>query len=105
MEKLGEDLCHSTEIVVHDCDDSGNLTGFGMLPSGQELRINRIAAEADLLIAEGFIEPHFFAGFSGGRKSVLPGIASRESVLGNHCARFRRRPHCRACRGLPLCKE
>lgn len=44
--------------------------------------------EADLLVAEGFIEPHFFAGFSGGRKSVLPGISGRSTVLGNHCSEF-----------------
>ena len=39
-------------------------------------------------MAEGFIEPHFFAGFSGGRKSVLPGVASRTTVLANHCSAF-----------------
>lgn len=44
--------------------------------------------ETDLLLAEGFIEPHFFAGFSGGRKSVLPGICDRVTVLGNHCGAF-----------------
>jgi nickel-dependent lactate racemase len=43
---------------------------------------------AELIVAEGFIEPHFFAGFSGGRKSVLPGIAGAETVLANHCAKF-----------------
>ena len=41
---------------------------IGVLPSGADLIINRLAAEADLLVSEGFIEPHFFAGFSGGRK-------------------------------------
>jgi nickel-dependent lactate racemase len=48
-----------------------------------------------LLISEGFIEPHFFAGFSGGRKSVLPGIAARETVLANHCAEFIAHPKAR----------
>lgn len=56
--------------------------------TGGTLRINRIAAEADLLISEGFIEPHFFAGFSGGRKSILPGIAAKETVYWNHNADF-----------------
>jgi nickel-dependent lactate racemase len=60
----------------------------GILPSGGELYINRLAYEADLLVSEGFIEPHFFAGYSGGRKSVLPGVAARESVLANHCSEF-----------------
>ena len=65
-----------------------NLVCLGTLPSGGALVIHRLAAEADLLVAEGFIEPHFFAGFSGGRKSVLPGIAGRKTVLANHCAAF-----------------
>ena len=74
--------------MVHDCDDTENLVNIGTLPSGGECLINRLAVEADLLVAEGFIEPHFFAGFSGGRKSVLPGIAGRETVLANHCSEF-----------------
>lgn len=86
--KLGDALFEQERIVVHDCDYESMLVHLGTLPSGQPLIVNRIAAEADLLVAEGFIEPHFFAGFSGGRKSVLPGIAARKTVLGNHCAEF-----------------
>lgn len=88
VSKFGEDIVAREKIVVHDCDDEDNMVNIGVLPSGSECRINRIALEADLLVAEGFIEPHFFAGFSGGRKSVLPGIAARETVLGNHCSEF-----------------
>ena len=87
-DKFGEDIVKTEKIVVHDCDDAENLVSIGTLPSGGELSINRLAYEADLLVSEGFIEPHFFAGFSGGRKSVLPGIASREAVLANHCSEF-----------------
>jgi nickel-dependent lactate racemase len=68
---------------------------LGKLPSGGDLIINRLAVEADLLVAEGFIEPHFFAGFSGGRKSVLPGIASRRTVVYNHNAEFIAHPAAR----------
>ena len=87
-EKFGEEILRQERIVVHDCDDRANLEKIGVLPSGGELVINALAARADLLVSEGFIEPHFFAGFSGGRKSVLPGIASRKSVLHNHNAGF-----------------
>lgn len=87
-QKLGDEIYEREEIAVHDCDDRDNLVYLGQMPSGQPLYVNRMAVEADLLVAEGFIEPHFFAGFSGGRKSVLPGIAGRETVLGNHCAEF-----------------
>ena len=87
-DKLGDELYAQERIVIHDCDDEAQLVSCGTLPSGGELVVNRIAAEADLLCAEGFIEPHFFAGFSGGRKSVLPGIASRRTVLYNHNSAF-----------------
>ena len=86
--KLGEEIYRREKIVVHDCDDRDNLVSLGTLPSGGDCEINRLAAEADLLVAEGFIEPHFFAGFSGGRKSVLPGVAGRTTVLANHCSEF-----------------
>jgi nickel-dependent lactate racemase len=95
IEKLGEDIVRNEKIVVHDCADDANLVNIGVLPSGGELYINKIAYEADLLLAEGFIEPHFFAGFSGGRKSVLPGVAGRQSVLANHCSEFIAHPNAR----------
>ena len=93
--KFGEDIMKSEKIVVHDCDDAANLVNLGKLPSGGDLVVNRLAAEADLLVAEGFIEPHFFAGFSGGRKSVLPGIASRATVMYNHNSAFIAHPKAR----------
>ena len=86
--KFGEEIVERERIVVHDCADEASLVSLGTLPSGGELRVNRAAVETDLLLSEGFIEPHFFAGYSGGRKSVLPGIAGRVSVLANHCAEF-----------------
>ena len=88
IKKLGQEIVEKEHILVHDCDDRTQLADLGVLPSGARLWINRAAVETDLLVAEGFIEPHFFAGFSGGRTSVLPGVCSRETVLGNHCAAF-----------------
>ena len=84
--KVGPEIAKSEKIVVHDC--SKNNVQIGVLPSGAPLVIYKVAAEADLLVSEGFIEPHFFAGFSGGRKSVLPGVCDRATVLGNHCSKF-----------------
>src|SRR5699024_8516474 len=85
--KFGQEIVDRKDIrfVVHESGKAEDMVEIGILPSGGRLRINRIAYEADLLIAEGFIEPHFFAGFSGGRKSVLPGVSSRETVMANHC--------------------
>ncbi len=79
--KFGEEIVKNEKIYIHDCDETDKLVNIGTLPSGGACEINSIAVNADLLVAEGFIEPHFFAGFSGGRKSVLPGIAS-------HCSEF-----------------
>ncbi len=88
INKFGEEIVNNEKIYVHDCDEKEMLVNIGVLPSGGQCEINKIALEADLLVAEGFIEPHFFAGFSGGRKSVLPGIAGRTTVLANHCSEF-----------------
>jgi nickel-dependent lactate racemase len=92
--KFGAEIMGREKIVIHDCD-SPDMVCLGKLPSGGDLVINRLAVEADLLTAEGFIEPHFFAGFSGGRKSVLPGIAGRQTVVYNHNAEFIDHPRAR----------
>ena len=107
VEKFGEEIVDNYPIVVHDCTDEGQMVTLGTLPSGGVLRIHRLAAQADLLISEGFIEPHFFAGFSGGRKSVLPGIAARETVYWNHNAGFIGDPRARAgiLEGNPIHKD
>ena len=86
--KFGEEIVENENIYIHDCDEREKLVNIGVLPSGGQCEINKIAIDADLLVAEGFIEPHFFAGFSGGRKSVLPGVAGRTTVLANHCSEF-----------------
>ena len=85
--KLGDEIFEHETVLVHDCREGDNVA-IGTLPSGAELVIDRIALDCDLLVAEGFIEPHFFAGFSGGRKSVLPGICDKKTVMGNHCSAF-----------------
>ncbi len=88
VQKFGEEIVAKENIYIHDCDEREKLRNIGTLPSGGQCEINTIALDADLLVAEGFIEPHFFAGYSGGRKSVLPGIAGRTTVLANHCSEF-----------------
>ncbi|MDR0840401.1 MAG: nickel-dependent lactate racemase [Christensenellaceae bacterium] len=96
LEKFGEKIVRRERIVQHDCDDEKNLAPLCTLPSGGALMVNRAVVETELLVAEGFIEPHFFAGFSGGRKSVLPGVASRGAVMYNHNAGFIANEHARA---------
>ena len=95
--KLGDELYEQFKdnIVVHDAHDPSRNVKVGQLPSGPDCILDKVAMDASLLIAEGFIEPHFFAGFSGGRKSILPGIADAVTVMGNHCSKFIDDPHSR----------
>ena len=87
IDKFGAEIAAREKIVVHDCDGA-EFVEAGTLPSGGVCLLNRLVMDADLVVAEGFIEPHFFAGYSGARKSVLPGVASRRTVLANHCSEF-----------------
>ncbi len=88
--KLGDALYEEfkDKIIVHNAHDPSQNIKVGVLPSGPDCILDKAAVNASLLVAEGFIEPHFFAGFSGGRKSILPGVADAVTVMGNHCSKF-----------------
>ena len=88
INKFGEEIVKNEKIIVHKSGVDEDMVELDTLPSGGRLLLNKHAINTDLLISEGFIEPHFFAGFSGGRKSVLPGVASEKTVLANHCSKF-----------------
>ncbi len=93
--RYGDEIVDHERIVVHKACEDEDMAYFGILPSGGELWLNKLVKESELVISEGFIEPHFFAGFSGGRKSILPGVASRKTVLYNHNAQFIQSPKAR----------
>jgi lactate racemase len=80
---LGSAIVDGYRCLQHDARDDANLVSVGEV-GGRPLRLNRQFAEADLRIVTGFIEPHFFAGFSGGPKGVLPALSGAETVLTNH---------------------
>ncbi|RDU24954.1 nickel-dependent lactate racemase [Anaerosacchariphilus polymeriproducens] len=88
IQKFGQQIVENEIILNHLSEDENSVIRVGTLPSGGELWLNKLAMETELLISEGFIEPHFFAGFSGGRKSILPGVASAKTVMANHCSEF-----------------
>ena len=88
LAKYGPAIVENEKLLVHNASDDASLVFMATLPSGGELWLNKLVAEADLVVSEGFVEPHFFAGFSGGRKSILPGVAGRRTVLYNHNASF-----------------
>lgn len=85
---LGDIVVENHHCVQHDGNDDANLVHVGRTRFGHDVRVNRRFMEADVRILTGFIEPHFFAGFSGGPKGVLPSIAGAESVLSNHGAKM-----------------
>ncbi|MGM0303039.1 hypothetical protein IGI66_002689 [Enterococcus sp. AZ048] len=95
ISKYGEDIVAHEEIAMHYSERDEDMVTLGKLPSGGDLIINKVAMEADLLLSEGFIESHFFAGFSGGRKSVLPGISSYKTIMANHSGEFINDKHSR----------
>lgn len=81
---FGNNIVDNEKIVVNQAFVDEDFEQVCILPSGAELWVNKLALHCDLLITEGFIEPHFFAGFSGGRKSILPGICNATTVNENH---------------------
>ena len=81
---LGPDVCRRCRIVQHDALDELNLVSVGHSARGYPLLVNRLFVQADCRILTGLVEPHFFAGYSGGAKSVLPGIAGMRTILHNH---------------------
>ena len=84
---LGADIARRYRVVNHDSRDSASLTYAGTTTTGVAVRMNRAWMDADVRITTGFVEPHFFAGFSGGPKMVCPGLAGLETVLVLHDAR------------------
>ena len=104
---LGDFIVENYRCIQHNAWDDANLVSFGVTSRGNPVRINRAYAEADIKILTGFIEPHFFAGFSGGPKGVLPSIAGFESVLSNHSREMIAHPQATwgATKGNPIWEE
>ena len=84
-ERLGAGLRDKLRVEIHDSDYQTQLVELGKLSSTTPLWVNRSVVESDLIIVESTVEPHFFAGFTGGSKVILPGVAGTETILRNHC--------------------
>lgn len=83
---LGGQIVERYRVVQHDAWNDEHLVEVARNRAGRPVRVNRAYVEAGVRILTGFIEPHFFAGVSGGPKAVLPGIADIESIMDNHGA-------------------
>lgn len=86
IQMLGEEIVETVEIVNHNAFDLETLAYQGQTSSGVPVWINRRYLEADFRIVTGFIEPHFFAGFSGGAKGIVPGLAGLQTIQALHSA-------------------
>jgi lactate racemase len=85
-EILGREVLSRYKVLQHNCRDKTNLLSLGKSSCGHEIWINRHYMESSVKILTGFIEPHLFAGYSGGPKAVLPGIAGLDTIIANHGA-------------------
>lgn len=85
---LGQDVVDRIRVINHHCQNPEELVKVGRSRFGCDVWLNKEYVEADFRIVTGFIEPHFFAGFSGGCKGIMPGIAGLETILAFHNARM-----------------
>jgi len=81
---LTAEVVRNYRVLNHEPENAGALAQFGTMRDGTPALINRHLAEADVRIITGFIEPHFFAGFSGGIKGIIPGCGGLHSIMSNH---------------------
>jgi nickel-dependent lactate racemase len=104
---LRDELVDNYRIVQNNAFDQATQVHLGITQRGHEIWLNREFVESDAKILTGFIEPHFFAGFSGGGKMVMPGMAGQRTVLGNHDAGMIADPQARwgGTRGNPIWEE
>jgi len=93
IKKLGKSIIENYRVINHDVNDTIYI---GTTSRGTPVEINRQVVEADFRISTGFIEPHFFAGFSGGRKSIAPGVFSVKAAHKNHGCKMIDHPLARA---------
>jgi len=104
---LGDEVVDRCRIVQNDATDRGSHVQVGTAATGNDIWVHRELVECHLRVLTGFIEPHFFAGFSGGGKAVMPGMALLDTVLRNHNARNLDHPQARwgITQGNPVWEE
>jgi nickel-dependent lactate racemase len=83
-QKLGDEVLSRVKVSVHDADDNDNLVNVGTTSRGTPVLANRKVVEAGFSVGIGTINPHYFAGYGGGPKLILPGISGRDTIRHNH---------------------
>lgn len=88
IQMLGREVVESVQVINHSAFDEAGLTFLGATEYGGDIWLNNAYLNADVRIVTGFIEPHFFAGFSGGPKGICPGIAGIKTIMHLHNAQM-----------------
>jgi nickel-dependent lactate racemase len=96
VEMLGAELLGRVDVVNHSARDRGSVEYLGDTARGTPLWVNRMVLDSDLVIGDGYIEPHFFAGYTGGGKNIVPGVSGLETIKANHGAEMIDHPKARA---------
>jgi nickel-dependent lactate racemase len=104
---LGGRIVDQYQVIQNDAFDPDKLTFLGTTQRGHKIFINKDLLACDFIILTGFIEPHVFAGFSGGGKAIMPGMAGIETILDNHSAEMLDHPNARwgVTSGNPIWEE
>ena len=93
IKMVGKNIYNSYQIICHNAFEQKALKKIGTTSNNIDIFLNRIWVESDIHITTGFVEPHFFAGFSGGPKMVAPGLAGFQTIMKLHSAEFISNPN------------
>lgn len=102
-DNFGDEIVKNFEVISHECDK--DLVSLGKLSTENELLINKIVDKSDLVILTGLITTHYFGGYSGGRKGILPGVVGRETIRKNHAMVLRDGVGLAKIKGSPISEE
>lgn len=92
-EMVGNDIFNNYRFIQNDAFNKATQKSYGFTSNKNEIYINKELAFCDFIILTGFIEPHFFAGFSGGSKAIMPGMAGINTILKNHSPKMIANPN------------
>lgn len=98
LELVGREIADEYEIYSHNAEDKDNLVYLGTTTFNTKVYVNKDVVRSDLVIGVGLLEPHYFAGYSGGRKLILPGVSGAETIWHNHS--FKMLSHPKAISGV-----
>lgn len=104
---VGADIASRYRVLDHDARDAASHRYLLTTPRGTPVEVNAAYLEADIRILTGFVEPHLFAGYSGGGKAMLPGICGAAAIMANHDATMIGHPNATWCttQGNPIFEE